>query len=122
MPREARKRNRRKEESPNELEGNQADRPVFLPKRTTPGLIRSKERKLSKKRDATTAFGHMVTARKERVSELRMLMDLETDPLLIESRRKALMDFLDSAPPICTAVETSGMCVCVILQNDDMIF
>lgn len=57
----------------------------------------------------------MVTARKERVNELRMLMDLESDPVLIESRRKALMDFLDSTPPICKAVETSGMCVSALV-------
>ena len=108
VSREVRKRNRHKDEQQSAIDGNQAERSAFVPKRTSQEMIQRKERIISKKRDATTAFGLMVVARKERVNELHMLLDLESDPTLKESRRKTLMEFLDTTPPSCPAADTSG--------------
>jgi hypothetical protein len=67
-----------------------------------------KDRKNSSTNNATMTYDFKVDARDKWIQELKLLMELEMNNERKALRRKTLIDYLDSAPPDCITIDTSG--------------
>ena len=103
------KRKSRKDQRKEERETGQQERLLALNQPTSKELKDKKDRKISSTHNATMTFGFMVEAREKRIHELKLLMELESNEERKAIRRQTLIAYLDSAPPDCITIETSGI-------------
>ena len=91
-----------------EREYGQQERLLALNQPTSQEVKDKKDRKISSTHNATMTFGFKVDARDKRIQELKLLMELEMNDERKALRRKTLIDYLNSAPPDCLTIDTSG--------------
>lgn len=87
----------------------QQERLIALNQPSSQDVRDKKDRKISSTHNATMTYGFKVDARDKRIQELKLLMELESNEERKAIRLKALIDYLDSAPPDCITIDTSGI-------------
>lgn len=91
-----------------EREHGQQERLHALNQPTSQEVKDKKDRKISSTHNAAMTYGFKVDARDKRIQELKLLMELEMNDERKALRLKTLVDYLDSAPPDCITIYTSG--------------